>query len=174
MAMQASVAPLIEPEVLRLRPVVAIAVAVSALLLQAYLPLLSGYANWMDLPLLVTVYLALLRRSPVAGLFIGFAVGLGQDSLSNGPIGMYGITKTVVGYVCSSLTSLLAVDPLAYRVILSAGFYVVHQGLFWTLQAALLGRPGVFAWERILLLAAVNGLAAMVLFRFLDRFRERT
>jgi rod shape-determining protein MreD len=174
MAMQASVAPLIEPEVLRIRPWVAIAAAIGALLLQAYLPLFSGYTSMVDLPLLVTVYLAFLRRSPVAGLLIGLAIGLGQDSLSNGPIGMYGITKTIIGYLRSSLTSLVAVDPLGSRVVLSAGFYLFHQAFFWALQQVLLGGSGFFAWQRTLLLAAVNGLAALLLYRFLDRFREHT
>ena len=174
MTMQASVAPLIEPEVLRLRPWVAFAVAVAALLLQAYLPLFSNYANFVDWPLLVTVYLALLRRNPITGLLIGLAIGLGQDSLSNGPIGLYGITKTIIGYSASSLTSLLAADPLAYRVILSAGFYLFHQGFFWLLQRVIVGEGGSFAWQRTLLLAGVNCLAALLVYRFLDRFREST
>src|ERR1044071_680727 len=105
--MQATAKQLSQADISRLRPWIAVAVVLTALLLQAYLPLLlpffSAYANMADLPLLITIYLALLRRSPIGGLLIGMAVGLAQDSLSDGPIGLYGILKTIVGYTCSSL-----------------------------------------------------------------------
>ncbi|HYM13201.1 MAG TPA: rod shape-determining protein MreD [Bryobacterales bacterium] len=175
--MEASVKRLIEADINRLRPWIAVAAVVVALLLQAYLPLLpflSSYANMADLPLLVTIYLALLRRSPVAGLAIGLAVGLGQDSLSAGPIGIYGILKTIIGYICSSLTLIIAVDSLAARVFLVWCFYLLHQAMFWVMQRVLLGQPADFAWQRMLLLAAINALIALVIYRFLDRFREST
>src|SRR5579884_13975 len=143
--MQASVKPLLETDVSRIRPWIAVSVVAAALLLQAYLPLLlpffSIYANMADLPLLIAIYLALLRRSPIAGLLIGMVIGLAQDSLSYGPIGMYGIVKTIVGYICSSLTLIIAVESLATRVILVYGFYVLHQAGFWLMQRVLLGQP---------------------------------
>jgi rod shape-determining protein MreD len=172
--MQASVQQLIQPETSRLRPWVAVAAVIGALLLQAYLPLFSSYANMVDLPLVVTIYLALQRRSPVAGLSIGAAIGLVQDSLSHGPVGLYGIIKTMVGYIASSLTGVLSLQSLAARVVLVWCFYLFHQAAFWIMERALLGRPAVFVWSRSLLLAAVNAGAALVVFRFLDRFREQT
>ncbi len=175
--MQASVRPLVEPDLSRLRPWVSVAVVIGALLLQAYLPLLpvfSSYINMVDLPLLVTIYLALLRRNPVAGLSIGMVIGLAQDSLSNGPIGLYGIIKTIMGYICSSLTLVIAVESLGTRVVLVFGFYLLHQAMFWSLGRILLGMTADFAWQRTLLLAVINGSLALVLYRFLDRFRERT
>lgn len=175
--MQASVKQLIEADINRLHPWIAVAAVVAALLLQAYLPLLpvvSSYANMADLPLLVAIYLALLRRNPVAGLLIGMGIGLAQDSLSHGPIGLYGIIKTLVAYTCSSLTLVLAVESLGTRVILVCGFYVVHQGMFWLLERVLLDQVVDFAWQRTFLLAFINGSLALVLYRFLDRFRERT
>lgn len=170
--MQASVKQLVETDINRLRPWVAIAVVIGALLLQAYLPQFLSYANLIDLPLLVTVYLALLRRSPIGGLSIGVAVGLAQDSLSLGPIGLYGILKTIVGYICSSLTLVIAVESLVTRVVLVWAFYLMHQGLFWVMQRVLLVYAVEFAWQRTLLLAFINAAVALVLFRFLDRFRE--
>jgi len=172
--MQAAVRPLIEAETSRLAPWAAVAAVVGALLLQAYLPLLSSYANVADLPLLLTVYLALLRRNPVTGLSLGMGIGLAQDSLSHGPVGLYGIIKTVIGYICSSLTLVLAVESLATRIVLVYGLYLFHQALFWLLQRVLLSQSAVFAWRRTLLLAGVNSLAALLIYRFLDRFRERT
>ncbi|SRR5579884_60650 len=175
--MQASVKQLVETDINRLRPWIAIVAVLGALLLQAYLPLLlplfSSYANMADLPLLVTIYLALLRRSPVAGLSIGMGVGLAQDSLSDGPIGMYGIVKTIIGYICSSLTQVIAVEPLGTRVILVFGCYLIHQAVFWIMERVLLGQAVAFLWERALFLGVINALLALLLFRFLDKFRER-
>ena len=176
--MQASVKQLVETDISRLSPWIAVGAVMGALLLQAYLPLLlpffSSYANMADLPLLITIYLALLRRSPVAGLSIGLVIGLAQDSLSHSPIGIYGIIKTIVGYICSSLTLVIAVESLAARVILVSGFYLLHQGIFWLVERVLLGESVEFAWQRTLLLAAANAFLALLLYRFLDRFRERT
>lgn len=175
--MEASVKRLVEADINRLPPWIAVSAVMAALLLQAYLPLLpffSSYANMADLPLLITIYLALLRRSPVAGLAIGMAVGLGQDSLSAGPIGVYGILKTIIGYVCSSLTQAIAVDSLAARVVLVWCLYLLHQAMFWVMQHVLLEQPADFAWQRMLLLAAINAALALLIYRFLDRFREST
>ncbi len=171
--MQASVKQLIEADINRLPVWVSLGAVIGALLLQAYLPLFSAYANTVDLPLLITIYLALLRRSPIVGLLIGLGIGLGQDSLSHGPIGLYGIIKTVIGYVCSSLTLVLAVESLSTRLVLVLGLYLVHQAFFWSLQRVLLSQGAEFAWRRTLLLALLNCLIAGFIYRFLDRFRQR-
>lgn len=172
--MQASVQPLIEPDISRLRPVIALAAVVVALLLQAWLPLVFGYASLVDLPLLITVYLALLRRNPLTGLWFGLAIGLVQDSLSHGPIGLYGMTKTLVGYIASSLTTVIDVSSLVTRVVLVGGFHLFHQGCFWIIERVLLARPAELVWPRTLLVALVNALVALLLYRLLDRFREST
>ena len=171
--MQASVKQLIEADINRLPVWVSLSAVIGALLLQAYLPLFSSYANTVDIPLLITIYLALLRRSPIIGLLIGLGIGLGQDSLSHGPIGLYGIIKTVIGYVCSSLTLVLAVESLATRLVLVLGLYFVHQAFFWSLQRVLLSQGAEFVWRRTLLLALLNCLIAGFVYRFLDRFRQR-
>ena len=171
--MQASVKQLIEADISRLPAWISIGAVLAALLLQAYLPLFSSYANTVDLPLLITIYLALLRRSPILGILIGLGIGLGQDSLSNGPIGLYGIIKTVIGYVCSSLTLVVAVEPLGTRLVLVLGFYFFHQAFFWAMQRVLLSQAAVFVWKRTLLLALLNCVIAALLYRFLDRYRQR-
>ena len=172
--MAASVHHLVRAETSRLRATVTIATVVAALLLQAYLPLVSSYANLVDLPLLVTVYLALLRRNPVAGLSLGAVIGLVQDSLSNAPVGLYGIIKTMVGYLCSTLATVMAVQSLVIRAALVSILYMFHHFCFWVIERALLGRAAVFVWDRSLLLALVNAGVAIVVFRLLDRFREST
>ncbi len=174
MTMQASVPQLLEADLSRLRPRVAVAVVIVALLLQAYIPSVLSYAHLIDLPLLITIYLALLRRNPVVGLTVGAAIGLAQDSLSNGLVGLYGTTKTAVGYFCSSLTTVVDVNSLPLRVVLVWCFYMVHHVCFWAVERGLLARPAVLVWPRTLLLALANAAVALVIYKLLDRFREST
>jgi rod shape-determining protein MreD len=65
-------------------PILAYAlVPLAALVLQAWLPRVMGRFAWFDLPLVVTVYFALDRRSPIQGTLMGAAMGLFEDAFSN-------------------------------------------------------------------------------------------
>src|ERR1700737_2453312 len=77
--------------------------AALALFLQAFLPVYVHGAQILELPLLITIYFGLSKRNPSTGLLLGTVIGLLQDSLSAGPLGLYGISKTLVGYVASSI-----------------------------------------------------------------------
>src|SRR5260370_30864892 len=81
-----------------------IGVPLAAILFQVYVPRFLTFLSYLELPLLVTVYFALLSRSPIAGVCFGAAVGLAQDSLSHHPLGMFGIVKTLVGYFAASVS----------------------------------------------------------------------
>ena len=82
-----------------------ILIPLAAILFQVYVPRFVTYLSYLELPLLVTVYFALMRRSPVTGVLFGAGVGLAQDSLSSHPLGMFGIVKTLVGYFAASKIS---------------------------------------------------------------------
>ena len=75
-------------------------VTLLALTLQAAFPVYVRRLDFLDLPLLITIYFGLSRRNPSTGLLLGTTIGLLQDSLSGPtvPLGLYGIAKTVVGY----------------------------------------------------------------------------
>ena len=90
-----------ETEVYRFSLPVAIGVPLVAILLQAFLPIRMPFFSIFDLPLLVTIFFAVARRSQVSGMLTGALIGLVQDSLSHQHIGLYGIAKTVVGYGAS-------------------------------------------------------------------------
>ena len=92
-----------ESRISKFRPWVLLVVPLIAILFQVYVPLFFQFLAYLDMPLLVTVYFALMRRSPIAGTFIGAFIGLAQDSLSKNPLGMYGIVKTLVGYFAASV-----------------------------------------------------------------------
>ena len=63
-----------------------IAVPLTAILFQVYVPRFLTYLSYLELPLLVVVYFSLSKRSPIAGLMYGAGVGLAQDSLSHHPL----------------------------------------------------------------------------------------
>ena len=57
-------------------PMIAYAlVPLSALVLQSWLPRVLGPYALFDLPLVITIYFALGRRSPIQGTFMGAALG---------------------------------------------------------------------------------------------------
>ena len=65
--------------------------------LDSYLPAHLPFTAILDLPLLVVVYFAIVKRSPVVGACAGGVIGILQDALTRQPLGVNGITKTVVG-----------------------------------------------------------------------------
>src|ERR1017187_5217006 len=69
-------------EVYRFNLLAAILVPLIAVFLQAFVPLRFHFFSIFDLPLLVVIFFAVARRSPVAGLLTGAAIGLLQDSLT--------------------------------------------------------------------------------------------
>jgi len=104
-------------------------VPLMALLIQIYLPLFQTlrFVAKIDLPLLVTIYFALMSRSQIRGLTIGLMLGLAQDSFSRFYIGMYGMCKTMVGYFAASVGMQFDVEHSFVRVMLCLVFYMFHS-----------------------------------------------
>lgn len=145
-----------------------------SLLIQVYLPLFETlrFISQIELPLLVTIYFALMRRSQLRGLAIGVALGLAQDSLFQQHLGMYGICKTLVGYFSASIGLQFDVEHAFVRFVLCFIFYLFHQFFYWVLQRSLLDQPAVLQIDRELILALINALIGVVLFHFLDKLRK--
>ncbi len=151
------------------------AIPLLSLLIQVYLPLFETlrFVSQIELPLLVTIYFALMRRSQMRGLAIGAALGLAQDSLFQQHLGMYGICKTLVGYFAASIGMQFDVEHGLVRLVLCFIFYLFHQFFYWVLQRSLLDQPAVFQIQKELILAVVNAVIGVVLFHFLDKLRKR-
>jgi len=163
-----------EIEVYRFGPVISVLVPLVALVIQAFVPSRwHGFAV-LDLPLLVTIFFAVTRRSQMAGLMTGAIIGLVQDALTHQPIGLYGIAKTVVGYGASSLGVKIDVENPGTRLLVTSGFFLVHQGVYFLVVRNILGVAMEWLWVRTLLAALLNGVAAIVLFAVLDRFKRGT
>lgn len=161
-------------EVYRFSLPVAILVPLIALFLQAFVPLRFPFFSRFDLPLLVVIFFAVARRSPVAGLLTGAVIGLLQDSITHQPIGVYGIAKTVVGFGASSLGVKLDVENAGARLLVTLFFYVVHEIVYFTVARGLVGLTGEWSWFSELGSALANGVLAVFLFFLLDRFKQRT
>jgi len=163
-----------EGQVSRFRAWVMFAVPLAAILFQVYIPMFFPFVGFLEMPLLVVIYFAIMRRSQISGLAIGAVVGLAQDSLSRRtPLGMFGIVKTLVGYFAASVGVRLDVDHSLLRLAMSFFFYVFHQFFYWVMARALLGQQQlVFEWGKTLALGALNAIVAVALYRFLDRLRE--
>src|SRR6202790_2933358 len=113
---------------------------VLALVLQAFFPAHFRWASYLELPLLVTVYFALSKRNPSSGMLLGMVIGLLQDSLSRTPLGLYGIAKTAVGFVGSSIGARIDVEHPIARFLLTAGFVLFHHAIFTLTSRALLAQ----------------------------------
>jgi rod shape-determining protein MreD len=159
-------------EVYRFSLPVTVGVPLVALFLQAFLP--RRIFSIFDLPLLVTIFFAMARRNPVSGLFTGAAIGLAQDMLGPYPIGIYGIAKTVVGYGASSLGAKLDVENAGARLLVTLGFYLVHQAVFFTVARGMVNLTLNWSWKHGILAGLANGVVGMVLYFVLDKFKHRT
>lgn len=160
-------------EVYRFGLPVTILVPLLALFLQAFLPLRFPFFLTFDLPLLVVVFFAMARRSPMAGLLTGAVIGLLQDSLTHNHIGLNGIAKTVVGYGASSLGVKLDVENAGTRLLVTVGFYIVDQVLYFTIARGLVGLNLHWSWTHELIGAVANALLGVFLFAVMDRLKQR-
>jgi rod shape-determining protein MreD len=149
------------------------AITLVAIIGKVYLPRLIPNTEWLELPLLLTVYFGLMRRNQLASLLFGAFVGLAEDSLSpaNIPIGMYGITKTLVGYFAAAVSLRFDVENTLIRVVLSFFFYFFHAFFYWIMRRALLAQIVPFDPQETFVHGALNAVVAIPLFMILDRMK---
>jgi len=148
-------------------------IPVVALLLQVMLPRISPRFAILDLPLIVTLFFAVSRRSPIAGTTTGAVIGLLQDLLSGMPAGVNGMAKSVVGYAAASLGSRIDVENTATRAVLTFCFSLLQSVLLYLIQRRLLEIHGFrVLWLHELIRAFVNLLVAVPVFLFLDRWKR--
>jgi rod shape-determining protein MreD len=95
-----------------------------------------------------------------------------QDSLSQQPLGMFGIVKTIVGYFAASVSLRFDVNNPALRFMLCTFFFVFHQFFYWVMVRALLGQvPNINGLDEVVR-ALLNSAVALPLFFLLDKLRE--
>jgi rod shape-determining protein MreD len=161
-------------EVHKFRGGVIVGATLLALMFQAFVPVYFAKAAMIDLPLLITIYFGLSRRNPSTGLLLGMIIGLLQDSLSGPtvPLGLYGIAKTVIGYLASSIGARLDTEHPAARFALTIIFFGLHQGIVLLTRRILLAQSSVWFTMHLAAAAIVNAIVAVFLFALLDHLRK--
>jgi rod shape-determining protein MreD len=155
-------------------PAVTVLVPVAAVLLQSVLPRLWGQLEILDLPLIIVIYFAVSRRSPVAGTITGTVIGLLQDGLTGRPFGINGIAKAIIGYIAASVGFAVDVDNLINRVAMNFVFCLLQSVLLYGIARFLVADPHAHLGPLYQLLRAVcNTVVAVPVFFMLDNFRHR-
>jgi len=184
MAENASAPPILirgvsEPrlEVHKFRPGAVVGASFLALVLQAFVPthVWKGdlVGDLIELPLLVTLYFGLSRRNPSRGLLLGMVIGMAQDGLSGAnPIGLFGIAKTLVGYLASTIGARLDVEHPVSRMVLAFTFFHLQNLVCVFTRRWLLAQAAPIMSVRLLVASLVAALVAWPLFALLDKLRQ--
>jgi len=161
-------------EVHRFSWLVTILVPALAIFFQVTVPRRFPFFAIFDMPLLVTIFFSVARRNPMVGSVTGAIIGIIQDAFTRNPIGIFGIAKTVIGYLASSIGVKVDVENPGSRILLTFGFYLLHQAIYY-LVARNMARLalGSWQWSHELGAALANALLAVVLFAILDRTKLR-
>ncbi|MBI3457452.1 MAG: rod shape-determining protein MreD [Candidatus Rokubacteria bacterium] len=83
-------------------PLYFLAIGGGTLVQSTVVPVLGIGGVVPDLPVVLVVLLAL-RRGPEVGCVMGFALGLAQDAIVGGPLGLQALSKAVVGFIAGEL-----------------------------------------------------------------------
>ena len=155
-------------------PAVTLLVPLLAILLQSFLPKPFPRFAILDLPLIVVLFFAVSRRSPISGTLTGAIVGLLQDALTNQPIGVNGMAKAAIGYIAASIGLQVDVESPLTRIVITFGFSLVNSVLLFLIDHRLLGLPDFhLLWGHELLRACANTVVAIPIFFLLDSAKRR-
>jgi rod shape-determining protein MreD len=160
-------------EIRRYPSYIYVLVPLAALVLQAWLPRLLQRYTYMDLPLLVTIYFALNRRSPIHGSLLGAILGMAQDGLTQGAIGIHGIANTICGFLAASIGIRIVVENNLIRMVMNFAFSLLASGIIIFITHVLLGMNLQWIWLDEGLRAAGNGVIGVILFPLLDQTQIR-
>jgi rod shape-determining protein MreD len=146
-----------------------------AIFIQAFLTSKLRWLAILDLPMMVVLFFAVARRNPISGCITGAIIGLLQDALGGPahPIGMYGITDTIIGYMASSLGVKIDVENPGTRFLIVYAFFVVHEAVYYGVGHGLLRQALHWSWSHVAIAALVNAVIGVFVFQMLDRFKQR-
>jgi rod shape-determining protein MreD len=144
-----------------------------AIFIQAYVPLRFPKFEILDLPLIVTLYFALARRSQVYGALLGTGTGILQDALTHLPLGINGICKAIVGYLAASVSNRLDVENTGARLVLVLVLTMLHSVLHLVIVRLMLDLHPGWHWGYEFLRAALNTFVSLIFFKLLDLFRRQ-
>jgi rod shape-determining protein MreD len=144
-----------------------------ALGLQSLLSLHFTFFALIDLPLLVTIYYAISKREPISATLVGAMMGIAQDALTHHPLGIFGISKAVIGYTAASLGVRVDTENHGTRLLLGFAFTLEQTGVLYLLEKHMLGQPFAWHWMHELIKAVLNATLGVIFFALLDQTRRR-
>jgi rod shape-determining protein MreD len=144
------------------------ALFVSLALQSTFAGLHIGGTTVVNLVLVVVVYVAL-AFGPAAGLVVGTAGGLVQDSLAGGIVGIGGFAKTLVGFLVGVLGAQFIVARPVPRFVMFVGATVVHEACFQGLYAVVESRSFRLPYSAMLTQALVNALVGVLAFQLVEQ-----
>jgi rod shape-determining protein MreD len=156
-------------------PVVLVLVPLVAIFLQAFITSKLRWLAILDLPMMVVIFFAVARRNPMTGCITGAVIGLLQDALGGPahPIGMYGFTDTIIGYVASSLGVKIDVENPGTRFLITYGFLVIHEAVYYGVGRGLLRQPLQWSWSHVAIAGLANAVVGVLFYHLLDRFKQK-
>jgi rod shape-determining protein MreD len=157
----------------RVHPAVLYLAAFAALLLQTFLPLRMPLARLFDFPLLVAIYFAVVRRNKIFAIGLGMVIGLLQDALSSGLIGMFGMAKALIGYLAATASVKFELEDIFARLGLTTSLVLIHGLFLALLQRALLDPSPPFLILDLASATLINAGFGLVLFLALDKLRKQ-
>ena len=141
--------------------------------IDSFVPTYWSWFSIVDLPLLVVIYFAIAKRSPVVGTVSGSFLGILQDALTRQPLGVFGITKSVVGYIAGLIGNRIDTDNHVARLMFTFCLSWIHSGLYWLLVSRFLAQPMSWNWIHELIRASVEAVLGVLLFALFDMARPR-
>ena len=144
------------------------ALFVSLALQSTFAGLHIGGTTVVNLVLVIVVYVAL-AFGPAAGLVVGTAGGLIQDTLAGGIVGIGGFAKTVVGFLVGVLGAQFIVARPVPRFVMFVGATVLHEACFQALYAVVESRSFRLPYSAITTQALVNALVGVLAFQLVEQ-----
>jgi rod shape-determining protein MreD len=128
-----------------------------------------GSSTAIDLVLIVVVYVGI-KSGPVTGTLAGTVAGLIQDALEGGILGVYGLAKTMVGFLSGLLgTQFIVTAPLPRFLLVVVGT-CLHAAIFIGLNRLLNLQQVSSDYGPIVGQAFGNAFVGVVAFQMIEWF----
>ena len=121
----------------------------------------------VDLVLVAVIGVAL-TTGPVGGMVSGTVVGLIQDALSSGVVGIGGLAKTLVGFLVGAIGQQFIVTAALPRLVMFVAATAVHAAVFIGLYVALGLRVFESPWTAVAYQALGNALVGLISFAVVE------
>jgi len=144
------------------------AAVLTALVLQGLLTRALGAPSLrVDFGLVAVVWIAL-RHGRVAGLLGGTLVGLGQDALGGGILGLAGLSKSVAGFATGFVGTQFIVTQTLPRFMVFLGATLLHASIFVGLSMLLGLRASPNPYLDVALQGASNAAIGVLVFKLFE------